>query len=102
VVILVFRAKNIPNQRIIIIIHEKIRGLILYRIQMICVINSSMANRNHSTNIHEEIIHNMSRNLLFQWYIIVEMIINEIAIAIIIKIRFGVFKLNIFEILLIT
>lgn len=102
VTILVFSAKKIPNQSTRITIHDKIRGLILYRIQMICSQNSTIANRNHNTKSHDEMVHNMSKNLLLQWYMMLEIIMSAMIIAISINTHFGVFMSNIFESLLIT
>lgn len=88
--IFVFNEKNIHNHKIKVINHEKIRGLILYHIQIICSQNSAIVNKNHRTNSHDEKVHMISNILLFQWYIIVEIMIMEIMVAIVIEIRFGV------------
>ena len=85
-----------------ITIHDKIRGLILYRILMICSQNSTIANRNHNTKSHDEMVHNMSKNLLLQWYMMLEIIMSAMIIAISVNTHFGVVKSNIFESLLIT
>ena len=69
-----------------------IRGLILCRADIIFSTNNTTINKNQSTNTQELIVHIISRNLLFHWYIKVQTTIIERIKAIIIGINFELFQ----------
>ena len=79
--------------------HTIIRGLILYRIHIICSQTRTIAMKKHNTKIRDEIVHIISINLLFPWYIIVNSIVSDSTIEMISINRFAKCKLNIFKIL---
>ena len=79
--------------------HTIIRGLILYRIQIICSQTKTIATKKHSTKTRDERVQSISINLLFPWYIIVRSIVRDSTIEIISINRFDRCKLNIFKIL---
>ena len=55
--------------------------------------------KKHSTNIRDENVQIISRNLLFPWYMIVKRIVSESTMAMASIIRLDKCKLNIFKIL---
>ena len=79
--------------------HTIIRGLILYRIQIICSQARTIAIKKHNTKIQDEKVHIISINLLLPWYIIVRSIVSDNIIEIMSINRFARCKLNIFKIL---
>ena len=91
--------KYVHIHKIIITNHIIIRGFILYRIQIICSQTSIAAMKKHNTKIRDEMVHTMSRNLLFPWYMIVKRIVSESTMAMANIIRLEKCKLNIFKIL---
>ena len=96
---LVFNEKYAHIHKTIAINQTIIRGLILYRIHIICSQTSTNATKKHSTKIRDENVQTKSRNLLFQWYVMVNRIISDNTTAIDSIIGRDRCKLNIFKIL---
>ena len=71
----------------------------MYRIRIICSQASASATKKHRTKIRDEKVQTISRNLLFQWYVMVNRIISDNITAIDSIIGRDKCKLNIFKIL---